>query len=356
MKLSSLAKIASLALVTFPASLRADLPVTFNLAVDPTGVALQFDVTSDSSLDSIGFPLFDGSSDHDVQSAVIESGAHRFVVYSKTGAPISETGSVNITFSNGLVPSDGAISLVNVTASNALGQVVTAAPNALPVFDMDTMPHQSIELGDSLALESVVFDLDGSLKSAKLMTGSTELAAATAAPYPLDWTPANSGLYPLSIVAVDNTDLQNTFDIGTYQAYNESEITDYASFGSTHFGSTDNANFDADPLGTGIGNGLAYLLGLNPFKPDITRFPRARIETTESGSELVLTFIRDSSAEGIDWGVRSSNDLQTFVPATPSASSETDNQDGSHSVEVRVPLNSDSTDPTFVDLEVKQSS
>ncbi|MDQ8180228.1 hypothetical protein [Pelagicoccus sp. SDUM812005] len=346
---------SALAAIAFAGVAQANLPVSFNLAVDPTGVALQFDVTSDSPLDAIGFPLFNGSSDHDVQSAVIESGAHRFVVYSKTGAPIASSGTVSITFSDGLEAADGAISLENVTASDASGQVVTASPNAFPVLAQDFLPHQSLELGDTLSLESIAFDLDGSLKSLQLLTGSTELDAAAASPFPLDWTPATSGIFPLTLVAVDNADLEKTFDIGAFQAYNESEITDYDSFGSIHFGDTSNAAFDSDPLDSGIANGLAYLLGLNPHKPEVLRLPRVKVERDESSAALVVSFIRDSSATGVDWSLRSSSDLQSFEAAVPSDVSDTDNQDGSHSVELRLPLDAESP-ATFVDLEVKQSS
>lgn len=357
MKPTSRTLCSAVAAIAFSLSARADLPVSFNLAVHPTGVALQFDVTSDSSLKSIGLPSFDGSSDHDVQSAIIESGAHRFVIYSKTGEPISETGEVNIIFTDGLIPEDGAITLENVTASNASGDVVTASPNTLPVLTETFLPHQSMELGGSLSLESVAFDLDGSLKSLKLVTGSTELDASTATPFPLAWTPASIGTYPLTIVAVDNLDQENTFDLGNFQAYTDSEITDYSSFGSVHFGgTTGNGQFDSDPLDTGIGNGLAYLLGLNPHSPDVSHLPRARIIRNENSTELVVVFKRSSSATGIDWNLRTSPDLKVFETAQPRDVSETENLNGARTVEVFLPLDSESAEPTFVDLEVKQSS
>ncbi len=346
-----------MASVAFSFSALADLPVSFNLSVDPTGVALQFDVVSDSSVESIGSPSFNGTSDHDVKSAIIESGAHRFVIYSKTGEPIAATGEVNIVFSDALVPSDGAISLENVTASNASGAVVSASPNALPVFTQELRLHQSLELGSTLSLESVAYDLDGSLKSLALLSGGSEIDAATVVPFALSWTPASAVAYPLSIVAVDNLDQEKTYDLGTYQAYTESEITDYASFSSIHFGAqSPDGTFNSDPLDSGIGNGLAYFLGLNPYSLDLTRLPRARVERHESGADLVITFIRNSNASGLDWNLRTSTDLKSFQAAPAPQVSESEATDGKSTVEVRLPLDAGSLGPTFVDLEVKQSS
>lgn len=346
-----------MASLVFLFSAQADLPVSFNLAVDPTGVALQFDVVSDSSVQSIGSPTFSGTSDHDVKSAVIESGAHRFVVFSKTGEPIAATGEVNIVFSDALIPSDGAISLENITASNASGAVVTASPNTLPVLTHKMRLHQSLKLGSSLVLESVAYDLDGSLKTLTLLTQSTELDGATAQPFALSWTPASAGAYPLSMVAVDNLDQEKTFDLGVYQAYTDSEITDYSSFSSIHFGTeSPDGSFSADPLDKGIGNGLAYFLGLNPHSLDLTRLPRVRVERHENGADLVITFIRNSTATNLDWNLRTSPDLQNFEAVQNPQISESDPADGKKTVEVRLPLDAGSLGPTFVDLEVKQSS
>lgn len=334
----------------------ANLPVTFNLQVDPTGVALQFDVTSESDLDAIGVPSFEGTTDHNVRSATIESGAHRFVVYSQSGAPIAASGEVSVTFDPSLAPGDGVISLTNITASDDKGVVVPASPNALPVVSQELRPHQSLELGTSVEMKAVFYDLDGSLKSVQMLNGSTEVDSAESDPFAIAWTPETAGAYSLSVVATDNLDQQNVFDLGVFRAYTDSEITDFNSFASIHFGDTPaDIAFDADPLDQGLGNGLAYLLGLNPHSPDVSRLPRSRIEMTDDGANLVLTFIRRSNATGVNWNARKAPNLVDFEELESPEVNENDRQDGTHLVELRIPLDSESGESTFIDLEVNQS-
>lgn len=334
----------------------SNLPVTFNLQVDPAGVAIQFDVTSESPLSSIGFPTFEGATDHSVRSATVESGAHRFVVFSQTGDPITTSGEVNVVFAPALAPGDGVISLSNITASNADGQVVTASPNALPILTQALKPHQSLELGASLQMNAVAYDLDGAMKTVKLLSGSDELDMADADPFSLGWTPGTAGSFALSVVATDNRDQQSTFDLGVLRAYSDSEITNFGNFASIHFGdSPSDGGFEADPLGNGYKNGFAYLLGLNPHSPDLSRLPTTRLERTDDGVDLILTFVRRSNVSGIDWNARETRNLQTYENVEASRISETDRQDGTHAVELRLPLDTDTFEPTFVDLEVNQS-
>lgn len=342
--------------VAFVNGASANLPVTFNLQVDPSGVAVQFDVTSDSPLDSIGIPVFEGASGHSVRSATVESGAHRFVVYSQTGTPIASTGEVNVVFAPALAPGDGVIALANITASNADGDVVPASPNALPVLTQRLKSHQSLELGRSVQMDAVAYDLDGAMKSVQLLNGNSEVDAATSDPFSLGWTPETAGSYALSIIATDNLDQQNIFDLGVYRAYNESEISSFDTYASIHYGASATAGaFDADPNGIGFGNGYAYLLGLNPHSPDLSRLPRTRLERRNDGVELVLTFVRRSNLQGVDWNARASSNLSEYEEVEASRISETDQQDGSHAVELRLPLNTDTPGSTFVDLEVNRS-
>lgn len=334
----------------------ANLPVTFTLSVDPTGVAIQFDLTSTSSLEAIGYPSFEGTSDHDVRSATIASGAHRFVVYSTTGEPIASTGEVSIVFSPKLIPANQAVTISNVTASNASGDVVTASPNALPVLTQGVRSYQSLELGESIDLDTVVYDLDGNLSSLKLLNDGSEVAATSTAPFSLAWTPTAAGSFPLSLVAVDNKSQQSVFDLGIHRAYSLSEITDYSTYASIHYGDSPDAGFTADPLKNGFSNGFAYLLGVNPYTPDRSHLPVSRIEKTETGLDLVLTFVRRSNLAGINWHARSSPNLQEYETLESTQISETDNENGFHAVELRVPLNTESPQATFIDLEVNQSS
>jgi len=334
----------------------ANLPVTFNLQVDPTGVAIQFDVTTASRLESIGFPRFEGTTDHSVKSATVESGAHRFVVYSQSGAPITTDGEVSITFDPSLLPGDGVISLTNITASDATGEVVTAAPNALPVVAQSLRAHQSLELGKPIQMEAAFYDLDGSLKSVQLLNGSTEVDSSESDPFAISWAPDSVGSYAISVVATDNDDQQNTFDLGIYRAFTDSEIVDYDSFAAIHFGAIpSDIAFDADPLGSGLGNGLVYLLGLNPYAPDYRRLPRSRIERNGDVTTLVLSFVRRSNATGVNWNARKAANLVDFETLESPQVIENDMQDGSHLVELRVPLDSESGESTYIELEVNQS-
>ncbi|MBK1877031.1 Ig-like domain-containing protein [Pelagicoccus mobilis] len=356
MKKNSRTVCSVFAALALSALVRADLPVTFNLQVDQAGVALQFDVTSDSPLESIGMPKFEGATDHNVRSATIESGAHRFVVYSQSGTPIAASGEVSVTFNPSLLPGDGVISLINITASDAEGAVVSASPNALPVLTQEMRTHQSLELGDSIAMEAVVYDLDGSVTSVQLFNGNDEVDSSDTDPFAIAWTPDSTGAFSLSLVATDNLSQQSIFDLGVHRAFTDNEIVDYDSFASIHFGSTPaDTAFDADPLDNGLENGMAYLLGLNPYSPNYDRLPRSRIEKTGDDTVLVLSFIRRSNATGVDWDARKASNLVDFEALDSPQIIENDRQDGTHLVELRIPLEPESEESTFIELEVNQS-
>ncbi len=333
----------------------ADLPVTFDLDVDPSGVAIQFDVASEKPIESIGLPEFSGTSGHVVKSATVSSGAHRFVVYSSSGGPISPTGEVSVAFKPTVSMTDGAITIANVTASDANGEVVAAQPNALPVLARGPREHQSIDAASSVQFPKLAVDLDGAITQLTLNVDDLEIDSSSASPFSLGWGPVPSGSYALSLVAKDNQDKVATFDLGIFRAFNSSEITDYSSFANVHYGegaTSDFNGFGADPYGGGFSNGLAFFLGLNPHAPLSGRTPKIRLESTEEGAELVIQFIRRSDLAGITWNAQSSDNLKNFNSLIPTLLTETDQGNGTHAVEFRVPIDPDTMNSEFVNIAV----
>jgi len=331
------------------------LPVTFDLAVDPTGVALQFDVSSEHPIESIGAPSFIGTSDHRVESATIASGAHRFVIYSSSGGSISPSGEISIVFLPSISMVDGAIAIENVTASDADGSVVAAQPNAYPVLARSAKDHQSFESGASIQFPQLAVDLDGSTQSLVLKIDDLEVDSSALAPFTLGWGPVDSGTYALSLTATDDQDQVANFDLGTFRAYNSSDITDFASFAGVHFGdgaADELAAFVSDPFGSGFANGFAFFLGLNPHSPQHDRLPKVHVENTDQGIELVIQFIRRSDLAGVTWNAQSSNDLSLFHELIPSSLTETDQGDGTHAVELRIPVDPETLDSQFVNIAV----
>ena len=344
---------ASLAFASVAKS--TDVPVTFTLAVDPSGVALQFDVVGSVPVESVGPPEFVGASNHSVESATLASGVHRFVVYSLDGAPISSTGTVTVSFAASFPLEDGVLSISNVTASNASGVAVEAAPNALPTLTETPRPHRSIEADETLQLVGLAVDLDGALTNLALYSGQSQVASDQTAPFALAWGPLPAGSHTLSLWATDDRAQTATFELGTVRAFAKSDITDYASFASVHFGASasgDAIALSGDPYGIGIRNGIAYLLGLNPHSPDFSKLPRVKVEATGDGADMVVNFSRRADLGSLQWRARHSSDLSAFASVDAAAIVESDAVDGMKAVEIRLPLDSPEPTPRFVDLGV----
>jgi hypothetical protein len=332
-----------------------ELPVTFDLDVDPAGVAVQFDVSSEVSIESIGSPQFAGTSDHDVKSATLSSGVHRFIVYSLTGNSISPTGKVTVVFKPTISIRDGAIAIANVTASDENGEVVAAQPNSYPILTRTRKDHQSIDANSSALFPKLAVDLDGAIKSLTLNVDDVEIDSSSIAPFTLSWGPMSLGSYALSLIATDDRDKVATLDLGIFRAFDESEITDYSSFAGVHFGdgaANDVRGFGEDPYGSGFANGLAFFLGLNPHAPNSGRMPKVRLENAGEGTELVIEFVRRSELAGVSWSAQSSNDLSVFNLLTPTNLTETDQGDGSHAVEFRIQIDTGSSSSQFVNIAV----
>lgn len=348
------ASLASLAALVSLAD-SANVPVTFTLSVDPAGTALQFDVQSSRPLSSVGTPTFSGVSAHAVKSARLASGVHRVVVYSTTGAAISADGEVKVSFASGFPLANGSFSIGNVVASNSIGGLVTSSPNALPTLSSERLAHRSVEIGETFFVRDAVVDLDGSVASVRLLSDAAQVDEAAAAPFYLDWGPIASGTFALSLSATDNRGQTALIDFGSLRGFALSDITDYASFASVHYGSgaaVTVTDLNRDPLGIGIGNGIAFLLGLNPHSPDARRLPRASLEEVGSDTHLVVRFAKRSSIGSLQWEARQSIALTESTLIGAEFIEESDAVDGMNEVEIRLPMSGDVPGSRFVNLKV----
>jgi len=334
----------------------AEVAAAFDLEVDASGVALQFDVASSLPLSDIGFPRFEGTSEHRVRSATLASGAHRFVVYSVEGDAISPAGEVRVAFPALFGRRDGLIAIENVTASDASGEVVAASPNALPALARPTREHQSLETGQRRLFRRPAVDLDGAVVQARLLADGVEADADDEAPFSLVWGPAPAGPHELRLVVTDDRGGVATIDLGVFRVFAGDEIGDFASFADIHFGAGASAferAFDADPLGRGIPNGLAFFLGLNPHRPDVSRLPRLRVASGPEGPELSLLFVRRADAAGVVWKTLAAKGAGDFEPLSPSRTLESDAEDGLRQVDLRFPFDAEPDDPRFISLQVE---
>lgn len=320
--------------------------LSFALAAPPTAVALQFDVASNTGPITLSAPQFQGTSPHTVESAVVASGATRYVVYTTTGLPISSGGKIDVTFSTASPLTNGMISVLNVVASDASGQLVSAAPTSFPVLASPGFGYSSILVGKSAEIGGDPVDLDGGIlggvKFRRIgvgQIGSTDFAA----PYSTIWTPVADGSYDLEVEATDFSGFTVRLPLGTLRAYSLAEISSYSAFESIHFGAAANPallGFDTDPFGFGVANGIAYVLGLNPNDPDLSLLPEISVEdgVPGPGDDLVFRFTRLATLSGATWDVLESETLAGWTAVPAGWITETTDGGDLVEVEVRKPL------------------
>lgn len=152
----------------------------------------------------------------------------------------------------------------------------------------------------------------------------------------------------------------STVGFGTIRAYQLSELVSFADFEAIHFGTAaDPADlgFETAPSGSGLSNGLAWLLGINPNAPDRAKLPAGTVETKESGEEFVFRFNRLSSRTGLYSSVLESSDLAAdpWTPVPPAWVNETSLGDGTVDVEVRMPVDPATESRGFLTLEASQT-
>ena len=333
--------------------------LTFRLFCDTSAVALQFDVSSTDPV-AIDAPSFQGVWPHTVESAVIGSGATRFVVYSTTGMAISPDGEVLVTFSSPTL-ADGMLTISGVMASNASGVQTTASPTSLPIIESGLTGYRSQQVGQPMMLSAMAYDLDGTVVSMSFNDDGVPFSSVFSfQPGVTGWTPTTSGIHALSATATDSSGGDVTTSIGEVRAYEPGELATYADFKSIHFGAVGNPSdleFSATPFGHGIANGIAWMLGINPNAPDFSKLPWGSVENTGSGDEFVFRFNRLASLPGASWDVLETPDLTpgAWAPVPLAWISETAVGDGTVDVEVRKPFNPATEPKGFLSLETTET-
>jgi hypothetical protein len=334
-------------------------PLTFVLNTSRDAVAVQFDVMLNQAGITLTEPSFQGISPHKVESAVVGSGATRFVVYSTSGLPISDTGEVIVDFSASS-PASGILSVSGVIASDGEGKLTEAAPNGRPVIEKPQTLHRSQLVGVPTVVSAKAYDVDGQITS--LSFAANGIPFATVSPpqsLSAPWTFFAPALVNLSVTATDNQGGTEEIDLGTLRGYQASELATYADFEEIHFGPSPDSprkGFDNTPTGSPVTNGLAWMLGINPNAPDFSRLPSGTVETDGPDKDFVFRFNRLASHPGADWNVLESPDLGISPwSAVPGIwITQTPVGDGTVDVEVRKPIDPLTEPKAFLTLEATQ--
>jgi hypothetical protein len=335
----------------------ASYPISFEIRAAEPVVAIQFDVISADPSQTITEPVFEGASPHVVESHSSVPGKTRHVVYSTTGQTISPTGKVRVRLSSALPLANGALEISDLKASNAAGLLIPSAlVNALPILSGSAPLHRSAEVGIPSRLLAPVVDLDGAITSVHHLVAGVSLGTGSAAPFSVAWTPASAGTLAHNVLATDDSGGSASLEVGSIRAYGLAELTDLTAFGEIHYGSAAPAawfGFDADPLNTGIANGLALLLGINPHSPDRERVPKANLETNGGQRDFVFRFTRRSAASGNQWAVWESEQLGpgNWSEVASQTISQTNLGNGLTEVTVRRPLGPTPPEKLFLQLQ-----
>ncbi|MCC5805087.1 MAG: hypothetical protein JJU00_02050 [Opitutales bacterium] len=117
--------------------------------------------------------------------------------------------------------------------------------------------------------------------------------------------------------------------------------------------------FSGDPTGAGVPNALAYLLGMDPWAPDLSRLPDAALVTSGDAGEpervLAIEFERRIHAAGVEVGYVFSENLDDWSEAF--VEEEVLNSDGEFET-VRVRLVSPAVDDTgqgFLQIRIEET-
>jgi Big-like domain-containing protein len=281
--------------------------VTFDLSTGPQGVVAQFDVLGLVNGVTFSSPSLSNISPHSVESNVIASNATRFIVYSTSNSPMSTSGVVTATMSVTAPSSfqDGMISVQNVIVSDTNGNIVAASPDALPLI-ISTAPasYRSVQVGVPTALSVQAIDPDGEISSVALRLNGIPQAVTTARPFTLAWSPYSSGAYTFDAIAIGGHGKVATTAEIPLRAYALSEINSFSQFTAIHFGPNSSnpavVGTGDDPLGIGISNLLAYLLGINPWDPNLAALPHL---TRGSSGSFALLFQLSPFATGVSYQI-----------------------------------------------------
>lgn len=333
--------------------------LTFELQSHPTAVALQFDVspTEPGSVTLTG-PALLVDSPHVIHSNLVASGATRYLVYSTSGNPISAKGKVRVTFQNEGQLTNGMLSVTRIIASDRQGQMVESAPNALPVPSEPVPLELSGKVGLRSFLTASVADLDGAIASIEFRIGGISRGIVGAAPFRLGWTPDTEGEIPFAIEARDTAGGVVQLELGNVHVgpRGDAEEGSFEAFGYHYYGEDAEPSWysiNADPLQSGVSNGIAYLLGIDPYQPNLGLLPQTMLEVTEGESYFTLKFFRLSEIDGIQWSVRQSTTLRPAWSTVPSAQmTEQEVENGFTEVLIRIPVGEADPSELFLQLQV----
>lgn len=322
----------------------ANVPVRFEILAAPEAVAVQFDVSATGDAVEFGPPVLSGLDSHLVESRTLDSGAIRYVIYSRTGEALSADGRVIAQLLTPAEPSNGLITIGGVVASDGDGEAIAAQLNALPTRKSSSKTHRKGPAGIAMVLTADVVDPDGSISAVVFRADGEAIGTSGGANQSVSWVPQNSGAYLLTALATDNDNGQSTLDLGSIGVLGSGNITNFKQYADIFFGPDAPLSlrgFDADPNGTGLQNGLTYLLGLNPETPDRTRLPATEVDKADSGAPedrvFVFRFLVPEGIEDADWIVRQSPDFVAWTPVPAEQITESPAEGGRIQVEARVP-------------------
>lgn len=334
-------------------STAAPLPVSFHLSTSPSAVALQFDVGFTVSGVSVGIPNLQGASPHQIDSELQANGKTRFVIYSSTNTAIAPTGAVAVTLDLDYPAlQDGIMSVSGVVASNSSGNSVSASPGAKPVaLNVSPPALTKAVIGSNVPVGVEIVDLDGSITSVLFRLNGSPIGSTSARPFTTTATSSTPGNFSFTAFAQDNAGNSLVSSPVTLQFIDPATLSTYSSFQAAWL---DGARaFTADPFNTGIPNGLAWALGMNPGNPDRSRLPTHSIEDTINGKFLV--YRARVLASGVVPQILSSTTLAANDwPAVPTGQiTETLEAGGWKLIEAKMPI----TQPVprrFVKLAVEE--
>jgi hypothetical protein len=346
------AGLAALATLSSDSS-AASLPLSFHLSTSPSAVALQFDVGFSVSGVSVGTPVLLGASPHQIDSELQADGKTRFVIYSSTNTAIAPTGAVEVTLNlDDSTLQDGIMSVSGVIASSSSGTSVNASPGVKPLaFNVSPPSLTKALIGSNVPVGVEIVDLDGSITSVLFRLNGSPIGSATNRPFTTTATSLTPGNFNFTAFAQDNAGNSLVSPPVTLQFIDPAALSTYSAFQAAWLDGT--GTFTADPFNTGIPNGLAWALGMNPGNPDRSRLPTHFIEENEG--EKFLVYRARVLAGGVVPQILSSTTMASNDwPAVPAGQiTETLEAGGWKLIEARLPI----TEPVprrFVQLAVEE--
>ena len=244
------------------------------------------------------------------------------------------------------------MSVSGVVASNSSGVAVSASPGANPIaFNVSPPSFTKAVIGARVPVGVEIVDLDGAITSVLFRLNGSPIGSPSARPFAATATSLTPGTFAFTAFAEDNRGNSVVSAPVTLQFIDPAAIPSFAAFQAAWLGGA--GDFTADPFNTGIPNGLAWALGVDPRNPDRSRLPAHFIDVTEEGKFFV--YRARLLASGIVHQMLGSTTLAANEWAALPAGqiTETLEAGGWRVVEARVPI----TEPVtrrFVQLKVEQ--